>query len=140
MRKMFLLSVLILSLSSSCYANNDNIDKNEDSNIQIKSDKIELNVKEVYTLLNDKSYQFIDVREEFEYKDGHIKGVKLIPLGTIQNSLNSLDKNNNYIMICRSGARSMKALNILKSNGFNNVFSMKGGMLEWEANNLPIER
>lgn len=141
MKKIFIIPLVLFSLTYSCSSNNDNVNAQEESsNIEAKTVKTDLSTKEVYNLLNDKNYQFIDVREEFEYKESHIKGVKLIPLGTLQNSLNSLDKNGNYVMICRSGARSMKALGILKSNGFANVYNMKGGMLDWESNNLPVEK
>ncbi|GIW23363.1 MAG: hypothetical protein KatS3mg068_2370 [Candidatus Sericytochromatia bacterium] len=141
MKNKFLIPIfLTFLLNYSCYSINSEKNNDEINSQQVENNKVELDVNEVFNLLNDKNYQFIDVREEYEYREGHIKGTKLIPLGTIESSLNFLDKNINYVMICRSGSRSMKALKILKSNGFNNVFSMKGGMLEWAKNNLPIER
>jgi len=145
MKRLILFQVFFLLLNYSCTSEHDNVDAKENNNyssekIKIKSTKKDLTPSEVYNLLNDKTYQLIDVREEYEYKESHIKGVKLIPLGTLQNSLNYLDKNGKYIMICRSGRRSIKGAEILRNNGFKNVYNMVGGMLEWEANNLPVEK
>ena len=74
----------------------------------------------------------IDVREEFEVQDGHIPGVVNIPLGTLPERLNELDKNQSYIMVCRSSARSGQATAFLEEKGFD-ATNMVGGMLAWEG-------
>lgn len=74
----------------------------------------------------------IDVREEFEVQDGHIPGVVNIPLGTLPERLNELDKNQSYIMVCRSSARSGQATAFLEEKGFD-AANMVGGMLAWEG-------
>jgi phage shock protein E len=74
----------------------------------------------------------LDVRESYEYRQSNIKGSTLIPLGSLQNNLEILDKNDKIIVICRSGNRSVTASKILINNGFNNVYNMVGGMLNWE--------
>lgn len=74
----------------------------------------------------------IDVREEFEVQDGHIPGVVNIPLGTLPERLNELDKNQSYIMVCRSSARSGQATAFLEEKGFD-AANMVGGMLDWEG-------
>lgn len=61
----------------------------------------------------------VDVRTKEEFKSGHIKGSKNIPLNTIHNSLK--DKQKTYILCCASGIRSGSAKNTLKSKGFFNV-------------------
>ncbi|WP_339610140.1 rhodanese-like domain-containing protein [uncultured Planktosalinus sp.] len=63
----------------------------------------------------------IDVRTKEEFKSGHIKGSKNIPLNTITNSLN--DKQKTYILCCASGIRSGSAKNTLKSKGFLNIYN-----------------
>lgn len=60
----------------------------------------------------------VDVRTPAEYKTGHIKGSKNIPLDQFQRSIHKLDKNKPVIVCCRSGMRSAQALGILKQNGF----------------------
>ena len=76
---------------------------------------------------NDKSYILIDVREDYEFKEGHIPGAVNIPLGNITKVDYSLDKI--LIVYCRSGNRSNQAAIKLKNMGYN-VKDM-GGILDW---------
>ena len=61
----------------------------------------------------------LDVRTQGEYKSGHIKGSKNIPLQELIRKLNSLDIKKTIITCCASGMRSGSAKSILKSNGFD---------------------
>jgi adenylyltransferase/sulfurtransferase len=81
----------------------------------------------------DRGDQFtlIDVREPYEYQIANIPGARLIPLGELPKRLNELDPNAEIVAHCRSGARSQKAVDLLKQNGFNNVRNMTGGILAW---------
>jgi rhodanese-related sulfurtransferase len=79
----------------------------------------------------------IDVREPEEYEEGHIPGVKLIPMGTIPDMANTLDPDGEYVFICRSGRRSFYVTNYLQNLGFKKVHNFHGGMLSWTG---PIER
>lgn len=72
--------------------------------------------------------QIIDVRTESEFRGGHIKGSKNIPLATIKNHLSQLDKSKPVITCCASGMRSASARSILKSNGFSEVYNGGGWM------------
>lgn len=74
----------------------------------------------------------IDVREDEEVEMGIIPGAKHIALGQIPESLNELNKNEHYYMVCRSGGRSGSACDFLIQNGYN-VTNMVGGMLDWEG-------
>ena len=86
----------------------------------------------------------IDVREPSEYigELGHIKGSRLVPLSTIPSALEELEavRNKEIVFVCRSGARSTTAAAILKGLGFEKVKNMKGGMLAWNKENLPISK
>lgn len=77
----------------------------------------------------------IDVREPREYEEFNI-GAELIPLGKIQTmdvpELEDL-RDEELIMICRSGQRSMMACMILDTLGFKNTKNLAGGMLAWQA-------
>lgn len=75
---------------------------------------------------------FIDVREAAEVQEGHIPGIVNIPLGTLPERLNELDKSKSYIIVCRLGARSGQATAFLEAEGFN-AANMTGGMLAWEG-------
>ncbi|SFA92063.1 Rhodanese-related sulfurtransferase [Lentibacillus halodurans] len=74
----------------------------------------------------------VDVREDEEVAQGMIEGAKHIPLDKIPYSVNELDKNNHYILVCRSGNRSMKAASYMDERGFK-VSNMEGGMLGWDG-------
>ncbi|MGA8854544.1 MAG: rhodanese-like domain-containing protein [Christiangramia sp.] len=77
----------------------------------------------------------VDVRSKAEFAGGHIKGSKNIPLQTLPANLNKLkDKNKPVITCCASGMRSASAKNILKSNGFSNVYNGGG----WSRLNSQI--
>ena len=73
----------------------------------------------------------IDVREADEYEIAHIDGVPLIPLGTLPQRFTELDPNQQYYIHCKSGIRSMKALQFLREQGFKYLKNVKGGILAW---------
>jgi sulfur dioxygenase len=87
----------------------------------------------------------LDVREREEYVGelGHIAGARLIPLRELperaEAELASF-KDKDIVVICRAGVRSVTAAAILTGLGFDNVCSMKGGMLDWNDARLPVER
>lgn len=62
--------------------------------------------------------QIIDVRSPQEYKSGHLKNSKNIPLQTLSSKLNTFNKKTTIITVCASGMRSSSAKSILISNGF----------------------
>jgi adenylyltransferase/sulfurtransferase len=73
----------------------------------------------------------IDVREPHEYQIARIPGARLIPLGELPKRLNELNKLDEFVMHCKSGMRSAKAVDLLKQAGFAKVRNMKGGILAW---------
>ncbi len=76
-------------------------------------------------------FTLIDVREPHEYQIARIPGARLIPLGELPKHLNELDRNADIVAHCKSGARSQKAVDLLKQNGFQHVRNMTGGILAW---------
>lgn len=68
----------------------------------------------------------VDVRTPAEFKSGHIKGSKNIPLDQIERSAHKLDSNKPVIVCCRSGMRSAQAMKILKQKGFIRVHNGGG--------------
>ena len=73
----------------------------------------------------------IDVREPHEWEIAHIEGAQLIPLGQLPERVGELDGHAEIVTHCHHGARSMKALSILKGAGFNRVRSLAGGIDAW---------
>lgn len=85
----------------------------------------------------------IDVRRADEYTGelGHIAEIPLVTLETdFEKHLETLDKSKTYVFVCRSGGRSTNATLLAKSLGFENVFNMQGGMLRWNALDLPVSK
>ena len=86
--------------------------------------------------------RIIDVRtpEEFNGPEGHIKGAKLVTLGPeLSDFLLAGNHKERIVFVCRSGKRSAKAVEESLRLGYEVVFSMKGGMLDWKAQGLPTE-
>ena len=76
--------------------------------------------------------QLIDVREDEEVVAGMIPGAKHIKMMDIPARLNDLDRETEYIFVCRSGSRSANVCYYLQDQGFK-VRNMVGGMLEWRG-------
>ena len=100
-------------------------------------------MEEAFVLMEDYRYDdnfvIMDVRTPEEYADGHIE--KAINLDyyseTFEDELNQLDKDNIYLIYCRTGGRSGLALDIMAELSFREVYNMLGGIEEWEAAKLP---
>ena len=83
---------------------------------------------------NGEQLHIIDVREPAEFAEFNING-KLIPLGQIMNmQLDELDdmKNEELIIHCKAGSRSMQACMVLEQLGYTNVVNVTGGMMAWQ--------
>lgn len=73
----------------------------------------------------------LDVREADEYEIARVKGVPLYPLSTLPKRFTELDPNQQIYLHCKSGKRSMKALEFLRQQGYKYVKSVKGGISAW---------
>lgn len=83
-------------------------------------------------LENGERLDLVDVREDDEVAEGMIPGAKHIKMGDIPYKLDELDKDKEYIFICRSGRRSENVCHYLNEQGYKTV-NMVGGMLEWKG-------
>jgi molybdopterin/thiamine biosynthesis adenylyltransferase/rhodanese-related sulfurtransferase/molybdopterin converting factor small subunit len=77
------------------------------------------------------SLKIVDVREPNEYQINRLPGSLLIPLGDIPKRYAELNKSDEIVVQCKSGARSAKAADFLRSVGFTRVLNLKGGVLDW---------
>jgi molybdopterin/thiamine biosynthesis adenylyltransferase/rhodanese-related sulfurtransferase len=82
-------------------------------------------------LKNDANVQLIDVREPHELEISRIEGADLIPLGSLASEMHKLDRAQEIILICRSGSRSARALEILVGAGFEKIKNLRGGINAW---------
>ena len=85
--------------------------------------------------------QIVDVREPGEFNGplGHVPGARLVPLGSLNEKMHSIEKAKPVVAICRSGARSAQATVLLGKAGFDKVANLSGGMLRWRAQRFPVE-
>lgn len=86
--------------------------------------------------------KMIDVREREEYEVSNLGG-KLVPLSEFAQRLDDLEpfRNEEVVIVCRSGSRSGRVTQFLRSQGFKNARNLTGGMMSWAANidpSLPI--
>jgi sulfur-carrier protein adenylyltransferase/sulfurtransferase len=93
----------------------------------------EVTVQEMKKALDDPKLgiQVIDVREPDEYQIAHVNGVPLFPLSILPQQFTELDPNQQIYIHCKSGVRSMRALQFLREQGFKYVKSVKGGISAW---------
>ena len=102
------------------------ISKSEENPTDVEASDIE-------NLVKNKEF-LLDVREEYEYQDGHIKGAVNLPLREILGKKDSLPKDKDIYVYCRSGHRSADAVNFLKSLGFEKVHNVEGGFIDISFN------
>ncbi|SEN08010.1 rhodanese-like domain-containing protein [Lihuaxuella thermophila] len=84
-------------------------------------------------------YVLVDVRTDEEYRDGHIPNALHIPHDQMETRYQELErfKEQKILLICRSGRRSVMAAHVLADAGFQHLYNLKGGMLEWTG---PVEK
>jgi molybdopterin/thiamine biosynthesis adenylyltransferase/rhodanese-related sulfurtransferase len=78
-------------------------------------------------------FTLIDVREPDEYAASRIEGSQLIPLATLPDHLNALEKASEILVHCKAGGRSAQAVQLLLDAGFGNVHNVEGGIDAWNA-------
>lgn len=93
----------------------------------------EITAQQLEELLEkNEDIEVIDVREPFEVKFGKVPGAKNIPLQQLLTNMNQLEKDKEYILICRSGNRSGMAGQFLEMNGYKMV-NVVDGMIGWRG-------
>jgi adenylyltransferase/sulfurtransferase len=93
----------------------------------------EVTVQDMQRVMKDSKLgiKIIDVREPDEYEIAHINGIPLYPLSTLSQKFTELDPNQQYYIHCKSGVRSLRALQFLREQGFKYLKSVAGGISAW---------
>lgn len=93
-------------------------------------------------LINHKNAVVLDVREDSEYKTGHVLNSKHIPLSKLHERIGELEKHKEEVVltICRTGNRSSGACAMLGKQGFTQVYNLAGGVMAWQKAKLPLEK
>ena len=99
--------------------------------------------KEAYGLIKaDSNIAILDVRTAKEFADGHVAGAVNIDVNQVDfaQKIDQLDRSKTYIVYCRSGRRSSKAVGIMATKGFKNLYNVSDGFVGWNKNGLPFEK
>lgn len=98
----------------------------------------EISVQQLAQLI-EQSVTLIDVRSPQEYEEGHVRGARLIPLDQIESRAQEVPSDREVYLICRSGGRSARAVQILNQHGRKGI-NVAGGTLGWiEAGNRVVK-
>lgn len=98
----------------------------------------QIDVQEAHALYQDGVFT-LDVRTPEEYQAGHIPGATLIPLDQLAARAGELPADEPILIYCRSGNRSLQAMNLLGAAGFTGLTSMDGGIGAWASAGFPVE-
>jgi len=88
-----------------------------------------------------KDIQLIDVRTAAEFESGHLPNAVNIDYNAndFEQKISALNKTKPTYVYCLSGGRSSSALALISKIGFKEVYNMKGGIMQWKANNFPLD-
>lgn len=100
----------------------------------------DMNASEFSAKTQEAGVVVLDVRTRDEFNQGHITGAINIDVetDTFENEVSKLDKNATYAVYCRSGRRSLLAVDAMAGFGFTTMFNLKNGIIEWQAQGLPV--
>ena len=94
----------------------------------------EIDVKTLNKKISNKeNFILLDVRTDSEYFLSNIEGAIHIPMNDIPNKLDTLNKNAEIIVQCKSGKRSAKVCQFLLNNNYKNVKNLEGGIIAWAS-------
>lgn len=99
-----------------------------------------ITTQDLVSLVNKESAVVLDVRKKDEFSEGHIVGAINIPYSSLDERVGELSqhKNKSLVVVCKMGQESGAAGVLLKKQGFENVNRLRGGILEWRGQNLPV--
>jgi rhodanese-related sulfurtransferase len=82
----------------------------------------------------------LDVREPWEYQQGHVPGAQLIPLGELERRVSEVPRDRPVLAICHSGQRSLAAAGYLHQLGYTSVSNVDGGTAAWIERGFPVDK
>ncbi len=98
-----------------------------------------IDVQEAKRMIDDGDVQVIDTREPYEHAEGHVPGSLRIQHMAILLQADKLATDRPVLFICKSGQRSAVAAEFAASLGLEDIYSVDGGIVAWEAAGFPVE-
>jgi len=94
---------------------------------------------EATTMINRENALVLDIRDKADFKAGHLVNAVNIPYGSLAERMGELERERErpIVLVCKTGQTVSMAGKMLREKGFNAV-RMKGGMMEWNSQNLPV--
>ena len=91
---------------------------------------------------NNDDALIIDIRPVAEFKNGHIKGAKNIPLNEFASGIDDYSKFKDKVVLiyCNSGNTATRAIKLLKKAGFEQINNLEGGIAAWKEANMPLSK
>ena len=100
----------------------------------------QIDVAELDALLAQGAVRVLDVREDSEFRSGHLPGAIHVPVKRLPDRIGTLRRDKPYAVICQSGNRSRSATSYLLDQGFEGTVSVRGGTGAWTRSGRPIVR
>jgi rhodanese-related sulfurtransferase len=99
-----------------------------------------LSINEAVQLVNSEGGVFLDIRDAPDYARGHITDALHIPAAALAGRCAELEKfrEKPVVVVCKMGQSSGPATKTLRSQGFVRAQKLAGGMMEWDAQKLPV--
>ncbi len=136
--------LFIITIASSflygCAGETNTSNKNQTSVNKIEN----VSATRAYEIINankdNSEFNILDIRTPQEYQSGHIaNSINLDYYATdFESKIDSIDKGKTYLIYCRSGNRSGRAVTLMKQKGFSRVYNMAKGINDWQNNKLPL--
>jgi rhodanese-related sulfurtransferase len=99
-----------------------------------------IDAQQAKELIDRGEVNVIDVREDWEYANGHIPNAKHIPLAKIINAAQQHVQDDNVIFVCEVGQRSAVAAEFAAALGKQNLYNLEGGTTAWRQSGYPVEK
>ncbi len=131
-KSIYLVFMLMAVMLSSCFDGKDT-----------KAEVRLITAEEMQDIIELEDVQLVDVRSPKEYEEDHIVNSQNIDFSspTFEDDIKKLDKTKPVILYCKSGKRSAKCAEKLKSAGFEKIYELEGGISKWKhSDNIEQEK
>jgi rhodanese-related sulfurtransferase len=81
----------------------------------------------------------LDVREAWEWQQGHVAGARHIPMNDVPARRDELDRTTPMVVVCHLGQRSAMVAHYLLTQGFHDIYNLDGGMDSWVRQGYEVE-